>query len=1168
MKPENRRHSEALTNTKKLVLLLQYCVAVSSVFVALGMIPKAAQSVRADQGSAAGRPELVLQTGHAMRVDGLAFSPDGRLLASGSADNTLKLWDTSSKREVRTLAGHTAGIKAVAFRPDGEWLASGGIDGSLKLWEVATGHELRSLGGNGSISSVAFSTDGRWLAAGNMEKTVKLWDLKTGREPLTLMGHAGFITSIAFSPDRRWLASGSADRTIKIWNLESGREQRSLMGHTDRIAALAFSPDGQLLASGSFDTKVKLWKVSDWTEQKLRLESPSRILALAFTPDAHTLISADANRTIRRNDVGTGSELRTIADPAKEDVNEAIAIAFSRDGRSLASSTGDKTVELRDVATGQDRRSLTTHSFSVYATAFSTGGHWFATGGKENTVKLWEVATGRELSTLDPNGGFVNAVAFSPDERLLVSASLSGRITIWEVATGNKLRDLPGTGGSVNSVAFSPDGKWLVSGSNDQTIRRWNVADGSEVRLATGHGAEVNGVAFGPDGKWIVSGSADQTVAIWDTVTGNKRRSLSGHTGEVLAVAVSPDGQWIASGSTDKAVKIWNASTGTATYTLTGHTDEVKTVAFSIDGRLVASGSKDSTIKLWDAATGKLVNTLAGHTSEVYSLAFSADGRWFASGSDDGSTRIWDAKTGDATATLVSLRESAAGLSFSQTDWLVVAPDGLFDGSPGAWHQILWRFERDTFNIRPVEIFFNEFFYPGLLGDILAGKKPRAPQDISQIDRRQPLVTLALGDEKAFAGKEVAVRDLAVKIEVAEAAPDKDHPAGCGVRDVRLFRNGSLVKIWRGDVLANKGSKAVLETTIPVIAGANELTVYAFNRDNIKSSDATTIINGAASLKRQATAYLIAVGLNTYENAGYNLHYAVPDATDFSEEVRRNQENLLGQFASVQIIPLADSEATKANILTALHRLAGNEEPLPAQAPPALLKLKAAQPEDALVIFFAGHGEAYESRFYMLPHDLGYTGSPKRMKQADFDNMMAHSISDRELEQAVEKINAGQILLVIDACHSGQALESEEARHGPMNSKGLAQLAYEKGMYILTAAQSNQAALEAAELGHGLLTYALVEEGLKKAAADRAPRDGRVLLQEWLDYATERVPQLQVEKMRQKRSTGAELAFVEGEEGLELLKRNLQRPRAFYRRDLPVPLIAISQQAPVQNRER
>ena len=1142
------------------MLLLRRSFTLFFLFLVFALISDPARSISREKAEPIARPELVLQTGHAMRVDGIAFSPDGQLLASGSADNTIKLWDTVSKREVRTLAGHTGGIKAVAFRPDGQWLASGAIDANIKFWDVATGKELRNLNGNGSVSTVAFSPDGRWFAAGNMEKEIKLWDLKTQGEPLTLSGHSGFITSVAFSPDGRWLASGSADKTVKIWETETGREVRTLMGHSDRITSVVFSPDGQWLATGSFDTRVKVWKVDGWREQQFKMGGAGRILAVTFSPDGHTLMSADLNKTIKLHEVTTGRELRSIAGAGSEDGLEAIAIAFSRDGSRLASSTGDKTIELREVATGRDAHTLTTHSYGVYATAFSSGGHWFATGGKENTVKLWEVATGRELRTLDPRGGFVNAVAFSPDERLLASANLSGTVTLWEVATGQKVRDLRGHTASVNAVAFSPDGKWIVSGSSDNTVRVWSVDDGREVRPATNHAAEVSVVLFSPGGKWIVSGSADKTIKIWEAANGHELRTLSGHNGEVLSVAFSADGQWIASAGTDKSIKIWEAATGRDARTLFGHAAEVKAVAFSNDGRLLVSGSKDNTIKLWDVATGRLVNTLLGHTSEVYALSFSSDGRWFVSGSDDGSTRLWDARTGDPAATIISLRESAAGFSAPQTDWLVVSPDGLFDGSPAAWNQILWRFEQSSFNVRPVEAFFNEFFYPGLLSDILLGKKPRAPQDISRIDRRQPAITLALSDDKASAEK-VATRNLALKIQVTETPPDRDHTNGSGVRDVRLFRNGSLVKVWHGDVLQGRGSKAVLEATVPVIAGANQLTVYGFNRDNIKSLDASLSVTGADSLKRPATAYILAVGLNTYANAGYNLKYAVPDANDFSEEVRRNEQNLLGRFARVEIVALADQQATKANILAALHRLAGTEEPLPAGTPPELSKLKPAEPEDAVVIYFAGHGLAYQERFYMLPHDLGYEGSRRRLNEAGFESIMAHSISDRELEQAFEKINAGQILFVIDACNSGQALEAEEKRRGPMNSKGLAQLAYEKGMYILAAAQSYQAALEADEFGHGLLTYALIEEGLKKAAADRAPKDGRVLLQEWLDYATERVPQLQEEKMRQGRNAGNDLAFVEGEEARELLKRSLQRPRAFYRRDIPVPLIAINQQA-------
>jgi len=356
--------------------------------------------------------------------------------------------------------------------------------------------------------------------------------------------------------------------------------------------------------------------------------------------------------------------------------------------------------------------------------------------------------------------------------------------------------------------------------------------------------------------------------------------------------------------------------------------------------------------------------------------------------------------------------------------------------------------------------------------------------------------------------------------------------APAGARDLRLFRNGSLIKAWRGDVLKGQ-SRAKFESEVTLTAGANRLSAYAFNHDNVKSADATLTIVGAPELARAGKAYLLAVGINHYANRQFDLAFAVADATDFVGEFHAQQAKL-NRYARVEVIELIDQQATRDNLLSALTRIAVQ-----------------VQPEDAVMVYYAGHGTAEQQQFFLIPYDLGYAGDRDRLDDASIQAVLAHSISDRDLERVLEGVNAGKMLLVIDACNSGQALEAAEKRRGPMNSKGLAQLAYEKGMYVLAAAQSYQAAMEPEDLGHGLLTYALVEEGLKRSAADFAPKDGTILLREWLDFATERVPQLQVQRMVQAQARNVALAYVEGEERLtDAERRSVQRPRVFYRREL------------------
>jgi WD40 repeat protein len=856
-------------------------------------------------------------------------------------------------------------------------------------------------------------------------------------------------------------------------------------------------------------------------------------------------------------DVQTGRQSRTLD-------GQAGSLAFSPDGLRLATS-GNGRIKLRDVSTGREVFSLTANPEPQTALVLSPDGRWLAWGGmdpisRDDRWLAWigvdPATAGREVRIFSGHAGFVESVAFTPDGLRLASGSYDKTIKLWETATGRELKTLTGHAGEVRSLAFSPDGHMLASGSENWTIKLWDTATGRELRTLIGEGGKVesflsrvNSLVFSPDGRWLAAGNDDRTVRLWDVARWREARVMISDT-TVSAIAFSPDGRLVASGP---ALNLWEVEAGREVLTLKAHL-RVSKVAFSPDGRRLATvgGPSDDEIRIWEIATGRELVSLVGPGAGLDAVEFSPDGRNLIAAGLDGSARIWDAVTGEELAAVAYLVEA--------DEWLVVSPDGLFDGSPGGWKRIVWRFGGNETAI--VESFFNEYYYPGLLAEILAGRRPKAARAIAQLDRRQAEIKLTLANSPASTGS-ISTRTVSLKLEVAEAQADQTHRVGSGARDLRLFRNGSLVKVWRGQVPLNKQGKAFLEAMVSVVAGENRFTAYAFNNDNVKSTDASLVVIGADSLKRPGTAYILAVGINQYANQGYNLNYAVPDAQAFAEELAR-QQTKLENFGSVQVISLHNRDATKANILRALARLAGTDTgPLLAGAPADLAKLKPAEPEDAVFVYYAGHGTAAGPRFYLIPHDLGYAGSRTALNEAGLKIILAHSISDVDLERAFEKVDAGRLLLVIDACNSGQALEAEEKRRGPMNSKGLAQLAYEKGMYILTAAQGYQAALEAAQLGHGFLTYALVEEGLKTAAADTAPRDGQVVSREWLDYATLRVPQIQEAQMQVARKAGRDLVFVDGEQVIqEVAKRSLQRPRVFYRREPEtVPLVIAKPEA-------
>jgi WD40 repeat protein/serine/threonine protein kinase len=589
--------------------------------------------------------------GHTGEVYGIAVSADGKRIVSGSADQTVMVWDLATGAELVTLRGHGDWVSSAAFSPDGKRIISGSGDNTVKVWDWATGVELMTLRGHGDwVSSVAFSPDGKRVVSGSGDKTVRMWDATSGAELMTIRGHERQIGPVSFSPDGRRIVSGSMDWTIKeepwnqtiaVWDATTGAEVMTLPGHDYWVEAIDISPDSKRIVSGGYDSTIKVW---DWA---------------------------------------TGAQLMTLRGHRL-----AVAgVAFSPDGKRIVSGGSDGLIKIWDVSNGTELTTLVGHKNEICSVAFSPDGRQIISSSKDRTIKVWDSTIRAKTVTLTGSQGLLLSMSFSPDGKRLVSGGSDG-IKVWDVETRAQLMTLRGHDGEVSGASYSPDGKRIVSGGKDKTIKIWDGANGAELITLRGHESRVGGPSFSPDGSRIVSSSKDGTIRLWDATTGEGLMILRGHKGGVRCVVFSPDGKRLVSGGIDGAIKVWDGLTGAEVMTLRGHEDRVWSLAFSPDGKRIVSGSSvGGTIKVWDARDGAEVLILASD-GPVMDVAFSPDGKRILSGSMAGTVKVWDSASGAELMNLIVGRESGvASVAFSPDGKTIAA--GCFDNSVELWESAL-----------------------------------------------------------------------------------------------------------------------------------------------------------------------------------------------------------------------------------------------------------------------------------------------------------------------------------------------------------------------------------------------------------------------------------------------------------------------------------------------
>jgi WD40 repeat protein len=653
-------------------------------------------------------------------IGSVAFTPDGKTLASARGVGPALLWDVSAGPGRGGFRAAGAGnCQALAFLPGGTTLALALDDATVVLWDVARGKSRALLRGHKqAVTRVAVSPDGKLLAStgfrfGAGPGELILWDLGNGNRMTALAGHAGPVNALAFSPDGRLLASAGDDQTVRLWDTAQAREVAALKGHQHAVTAVAFSPDGVTLVSSEMDdsahpargTEVLLWDPVK-LERKAALDGfRTGVSALAFSPDGKVLATSGAKSVginpflgeVKLWDAGAW-RVQTVLDGGMDPPS---ALTFSADGHYLATGCSGPALRVWDVQAARAPSPTRVPVGKYVCAAIAPDGGTLATGGRpgdgegDPDVSLWDPAAGRRRAKLKAGAGGTYRLAFAGDGKVLAAGGMDGTVVVWDLAAGSPRPTLrtQGVNNRALSLAFSRDGSRVAAGTHHHLVQVWDAATGAEQAVLAGHAGDVLAVAFSPDGHTLASGSGDATVRLWDLDGGREPRTLSGHAGPVQSVAFSPDGRTLASGSHDQTVKLWDTSTWQERATLSGHAGRVAAVAFTPDGMTLASVSEDGVVRLWDGFGGHARLVLPGLPVRdrfpdvdgcgVQAVAFVAGDR-LASLGDDGSVLSWDAVPAPGVAA-ATLRTTTAVRA------LAFAPDGQTlaaggdDGRLGVW---------------------------------------------------------------------------------------------------------------------------------------------------------------------------------------------------------------------------------------------------------------------------------------------------------------------------------------------------------------------------------------------------------------------------------------------------------------------------------------------------
>jgi WD40 repeat protein len=1030
--------------------------------------------------------ETVIQKGHELAVVAVTVSPDSNFIATGSKDKSIKLWEVSTGREIRSFLGHEMTVTSLEFSSDGKYIISGSYDKSVRIWEVSTGKEYYSVLTEDAITDVAFDPKLRFFVSAGYNRSgypdsATVYDFKTRQKIIRLPINAdegrGYGVSLSISPDGHWIGFGEDNRVVNVYKTNSWEKAHTFQYEEGWCGGcstmLTFSPDNTFLYMASHNGPFKKYDLTSGKLLKVYEETSEDLTGVAISRNGKMLARASEKNVVIW-DEATGDSVSSLGAPEKSAFHR---IQFTPDSKKLLITSDDNTAFMWNLVTNKKELVLTgflnardkgglnydpnfywQSAIAKYvrfknSMLISRDGKTLIKGKFGTKVKQWDIATGKAVMEFVGHSKAVLCYDLSRDGRKLLTGGGDGKIILWDMATGDSLQVIQTYHEPIFDIHFNSDETLAASTSWDASMKIHNLESGKLLTYIEFERYAAYNILLHPNDLYLIAARLDNSLQLWETDTRTVVRNFVGHTDVISSIQISQDQQTLMSTSWDGSIRLWDMGTGLMKKKLKGHQGAVLTAIFSADGKYIFSGGADRTIRVWDIASSRVIKKYEGHNAEITSLLFSPDNKMLISHSVDGVTKFRD---------LTSGQEFFEHIHLGETDWMVKNPEGYFNGTDNARKYIHFVSGTKSYS---VDQFFHEFYRPDLLPKIFQNRGNNS-------------------DSKGIQGKLNASPPPTVKVAVLQSTPGKAEllirivDNGSGAENLKVYHNGKSITLppEARKLPSGKGQSITVKHFVDLIGGQNTFTATAHNKDRVESDpQSAEIFSDHAS--KSSTCYVLAIGINQYKNPRMSLNYAKPDADSFGKVMNTNGSQL---FKSIELHTLYDADATREKILSKMDELASR-----------------ISPEDVFIFYYAGHGSMVDNRFYFIPTET--------LRLYDGGSLYKEAIEATALQEKFRQVKALKQLIIMDACQSGGSVELL-ANRGASEEKAIAQLSRSAGIHVMASAGSEQFAAEFTELGHGLFTYVLIRA--LEGEADGAPKDGKVTIYELKSFIDDQVPEM------------------------------------------------------------